>query len=71
MRKSPGLPSADRYVSPDGNRIALIDRDSGEVWLTIRQTIPEAAAILRDIKNWTPLRPTSEGGARPTLTVVH
>ena len=75
----PGAPMSgsqiERWVSPDGQRVAILDPATGEVWLMRRLGPGEAAEVMTLLGSWTfreeddapglPCRPPS----RPHLRV--
>ncbi len=53
-----------RFVSPCRQRIALVNMDTGDLWLMRRQSEPEAADIMTLLPTWSPPLP-------PLLTILH
>lgn len=47
----------ERYVSPEGSRIALLDLESDEVWLMSLQSPAEAEDLRVLVSRWRRLRP--------------
>jgi hypothetical protein len=46
------MDSVERYVSPDGGRIILVDHRTGEVWLMRRLPPGEVADIMTLLPRW-------------------
>ena len=46
------MDSVERWVSPDGQRIVLVDRNTGETWLARRVGVPEANDLMALIARW-------------------
>lgn len=49
------LQNVDGFVSPDGRRIAMIDRDTGRVWVLEEQDRKEIGVLLAEFARWKPL----------------
>lgn len=67
------MDQVDRYVSPDGQRIALLNNRTGEVWVMRRQAPAEVADLMTLLPRWSRLRPlpaSTSLPARPPLRVV-
>jgi hypothetical protein len=57
----------ERFSSPDGNRIALVLHETGEVWMMKRLEPADAAGTLAVLHRWEPIRrrtPTEEKETR-------
>ena len=58
------MENVERWCSPDGQRIVLVDLDSGETWLMRRLGPGEAAEFMTLLPAWSPV-PGREGHEVP------
>lgn len=63
------MPHVSRWLSPDGRRVAIVNRLTGDVWVASLQSPVESARLMAEIPKWTPV--TSQAPVAPPLSLGH